>query len=321
MPEQQGIAKNPALLDVASPPEKLLFREEYEEQLLFSLSRRVNTILYGSDGCGKTTLAKRVLNRLEEKRIKGFYVNCSLFQTSMSVLRELLYKLWDTVGSFRGIISRSQSEIIGKLRQRIKRFKIVVCLDDIEHLKEMDIVRLLVDMDLTVLLIPRQTRTFLKIDEQARSRITNFVKLPTYSEEETGEIVSSWLKETLHESSYSREFINKIVKMCKGNITLARSLVKDAVLRAEARGSKTVDPDDVRFLPILNLELNPEERIIFDILEVERKMENRALFNAYREKTTYPKGERSFRSYMKHLCDRDLVKPVQIGKSRWYEIV
>lgn len=321
MTEDHKIVKNADFLNPAFLPKVLLFREGVEGQVFLSVSQRVNTFLYGSEGAGKTALTKRVISKLNDQRITGLYIDCSLSQTSTSVLREVLYKLWDTIGSFRGIVSRSRSEMICRLRQKIGKIKPVVCLDDIEYLKEMETVHLLINLGLTVLLISRQTRIFLKIDKQTRSRITNFVKLPDYSQEETREIVSSWVEDTLHESSYSQGFIKKLVGICKGNITLAKNLVRDAVLRAEARGSRTVGPEDIRFLPVLNFELNPDERIIFKILEKERKMESRALFETYRERVSYPKGERSFRNYMRHLCDRRLVRPIQIGKRRWYEIV
>jgi hypothetical protein len=57
------------------------------------------------------------------------------------------------------------------------------------------------------------------------------------------------------------------------------------------------------------------------ILQEWKSLPASRLFAFYREKASYPKGERSFRNYMQSLCSKGLVKALGDKRGRTYEIV
>ncbi|MEM4700390.1 MAG: hypothetical protein QXT74_05535 [Candidatus Nezhaarchaeales archaeon] len=88
-------------------PEKLLHREKEKVELTNNLKNFINTFIFGPCGSGKTTLVKHVIYNLKKKVIVA-YVDCSIFQTTYSILKEILPR-----SEF--ILYRSNYELIKEL--------------------------------------------------------------------------------------------------------------------------------------------------------------------------------------------------------------
>lgn len=80
---------NPEMLSQSYLPEKLLHRDEEKAELTSNLKNFINTFICGPCGSGKTTLVKSVIRNLNKKVIVA-YIDCSIYQTTYSVLKEIM---------------------------------------------------------------------------------------------------------------------------------------------------------------------------------------------------------------------------------------
>jgi len=71
-------------------PDNLLHREREESLALDNAKNGVNTFVYGPSGSGKTVVLKKVCLESSSSGGRIFYIDCSLYQTINSVLREIL---------------------------------------------------------------------------------------------------------------------------------------------------------------------------------------------------------------------------------------
>ena len=135
MSPQPNIIVDPEALSPSYVPERLLHREDEQTNLLENLRNRVNTFICGPCGSGKTSLAKRVVAEFNEtSKGKVVYIDCSLYQTTNSILRELLSDL--NIPCF----SRSNYDLTRRLREKTRKFGLTICLDHFEHLKDVEVV-------------------------------------------------------------------------------------------------------------------------------------------------------------------------------------
>ena len=93
-------------------PRQLLHRKKELQQLKDNIKNRVNTIMFGPVGSGKTTLVKRAIENLSTEDIR--YVDCTLYDTPFSVLRE-------TLPSAKLVLQRSIYELIKRLAKKAKQ--------------------------------------------------------------------------------------------------------------------------------------------------------------------------------------------------------
>jgi Cdc6-like AAA superfamily ATPase len=86
--------------------------------------------------------------------------------------------------------------------------------------------------------------------------------------------------------------------------------LKEAI--AEANKFKTLYPID---------KLNEQQKVIYGILEKNRKMPSGSLYSEYRTLAQDPVVDRAYRNYMRRMVSLGLIKSE--GKGRWksYEIV
>jgi Cdc6-like AAA superfamily ATPase len=86
--------EEPEVLSHSYLPEPLLFRDEEKAQLLNCLSNNLNTFVHGPVGSGKTTLLKSVIEEFNSgNSVKAVYVDATLYQTTNSILQEILCKI------------------------------------------------------------------------------------------------------------------------------------------------------------------------------------------------------------------------------------
>src|SRR5881628_2168324 len=135
---------NAEILDPSFVPEKLIHREK--ELTLISNNARngVNTFIYGPPGSGKTSLLRKVAVESASLSRRVFYMDCSIYQTINSVLREIL--------TDRLVFSRSNYDLLKKLHEKSRQNKATVCLDHFDSTEEPQIVTKLIGIGLSVIL-------------------------------------------------------------------------------------------------------------------------------------------------------------------------
>lgn len=313
----QKIIVNSEILAQNYLPEKLLHRNKEQTQLFSNLQNFVNTFICGSCGSGKTALAKRVIIDFNTSK-KGYacYINCSIYQTTYSILKEILPR-----SEF--IVYRSNYELIKELLKQARERKFAICLDNFEKLKEKDLIARFMSLGLCVILISDSEESFALLSENIRSNIPSIIRLPAYTIDQSFDVLKDRAEKALAKWTYTDAVIKKIAEKIKGNVSLGVNALKLAALKAESENKKAIEEADI---PAINVDcpkvnLNQDEKVLLKILKEWKSLPASKLYDFYVQDSRHPKGKRSFRNYMENLCSKGLVKSIGEKRGRIYEIV
>jgi len=254
------IIVNPEVLSPSYLPEKLLHRNKEQAQLIRNIKNSVNTFLYGSPSSGKTSLIRRTIQDSSFKKEKLIYIDCRLYQTTNSILREILYAL--NVPFF----CRSNYELVNILRKKTKDHKLVACLDHFKRLREVELVDKLLSIDVCVIVVSDRKESFMRLDPATRASFT-LMRIPKYSIGQVFDIIKARAEQALRTGSYSDEVIRKIAKRSNGDVSLAINMLKTAALKAESEKRSKIEVDDIPRSDCPRLELSYDERVLLNILE------------------------------------------------------
>ena len=306
-----SILINPEVLSHSYLPEKLLYRNNEKLQLLTNVKNSVSTFFYGPCGSGKTSLIKQVAKNFNSIKEKAVYIDCCLYHTTNSILREALQGLGVPV------FCRSNYDLLNKLKLKMEKCRIIICLDHFEKLKEHELIDKLLSLSLCVIVVSDAEDSLAMLSPSARSCIENF-NMPKYSNSEAFGIIKDRAQRALKQGCYNNKLIKKIVDRSNGNIGLAINMLKSAALRAESENRVKIEEKDI---PVYEPGLNHDERILLRILKQWKTLPASKLYDSYIQDTMHPKGDRSFRNYMKGLHDKGMVRAVGEKRARMYEMV
>ena len=282
-------------------------RKQESVLILDYLKKSVNTVVYGSPGIGKTTLIKSVVNEINNSLGQAIYVDCSLYQTANAVLREILLFLGSVIAS------KSNYDLTKRLRERTRKVKLFVFLDHFENLKNNDILNVLLGLDFCVCLVADSPESYRMMSMTQRSRFVNTVKMEKLTDEEVTEV----LREVAN-LKVSDEKFRKIVEKSDGNLTFALNMLRSV----EVNHGNITAIEQIDFCDVLPNKIpNMGSSEILHILEQRKRLPSGELYRLYREKSQYPKSERSFRNYMQDLCRKGLIKSIGDKKGRFYEVI
>jgi hypothetical protein len=105
-------------------------------------------------------------------------------------------------------------------------------------------------------------------------------------------------------------------------MTKAINALKVAALKAESEGKSSIEFRDIPEMPgNCPLKLGQDEKLLLKILKEFKSLPAGDLYELYTKRARYPKGERSFRSYMRRLCLKGLVRALGDKRGRIYEAV
>jgi len=310
------IVINPEVLSQLYLPQKLLHREKEYSSLLNNLTNHINTFIIGKCGSGKTTLLRKALADFNSSRQgQAHYIDCSVFQTTYSVLKEIIPK-----SEF--VLYRSNYELTKELLKQIRDRKFAVGLDSFENLQKKELIAKFMSLGLNVILASENEDSFFSLSENVRSNIPSMIKLADYSNGQTFDILKDRTDKALAKWGCSEVLIKKIAEKVKGNIALGISTLKVAAFNAENAKKRAIEEGDV---PEIDLdcpeELSKDEKILLKVLQQWKTLSSSRLFTFYRENAKNPKGDRAFRNYMQSLCSKNLVKAMGDKRGRSYEIV
>jgi Cdc6-like AAA superfamily ATPase len=312
---KEEILANAEVLSHSYMPEKLLHRENELAQLKHNLQNYVSTFVTGSCGSGKTTLVKKaLLNFNNSKKSCACYIDCAVYQTTYSILKEI-------VPRSEFIFYRSNYELVKELMKHAKERKFVVCLDNFEDVKEYSLVAKFLSMGVCVIVISDSEENFSLLSENVRSNIPSIIRLPSYSNEQTFEILKDRAEKALAKWMYTDAIIKRIADSVKGNIALGINALKVAALNAESRNKKAVEESDIPEIEDCPIKLSVDEKILLKILQEWKSLPASRLYDFYVQSARHPKGERSFRNYTESLCSKGLAKAIGEKRGRVYEII
>lgn len=281
-------------------------RKKERNRLLTSLKNSINTFVFGSQGIGKTTLIKSIVEDYCDKTGEGVYIDCSLYQTANATLRETLLSLGNVVAS------KSNYDLVKRLKKKAERVRFAVFLDHCEHLKTHEIIRILLGLNVPFCMVAASFDNYKRMDLALKSRITNVMRIPPFTEEAILEILKE--RASCH---ISEDILYRIVQKSNGNLSFAIN-----VLAAIANMDYAQAMDYISFLRDTEDEkLARDKSLLLEILQESQSLPSGELYQLYCEKLEHPKSERSFRKYMQALCKQGLVKSIGEKKGRMYEII
>ncbi len=291
-------------------PKKLPHREKELAQLRNNLKNSVSTLMYGPCGSGKTTLVKHVFGAL--KGVYASYIDCSVYQTTYSILKEVVPR-----APF--ILCRSNYELLKELMREAKQKKFVVCLDGFERLKEKELIRKFFLLGLTVVLITDEEENISLLTDDIRAKLSR-VRFKPYTADQTFDILKDRAEKAFARWSCPDAVIRRIAEMVKGNITLAINTLKLAAIKAEGRGKNVIEESDIPEVEDCPFKLSRDEKALLKILREHGCLPAGKLYELYRRSVRYPRGERSFRNYMKSLNKKGFVRVLGEKRGRIYEV-
>ena len=311
---ESKIIANSEVLSQSYLPEKLLHRDKERAQLLGNIKNFVSTFIYGPCGSGKTAIVKRALSNSGTKEGFAVYVDCSIYQTTYSVLKEI-------IPTSKLVFYRSNYELIKELLKFVKKGKFTICLDNFEALKDKDLIERFMSLGLCVVLVSDSLEEFGSLKENTRSNIPSTIKLPEYTADQAFDILKERAEKALTKWSYTDAVLRKIAEKVKGNIALGINALKVAALKAESENKRAIEEADVQIENDCPPKLSQDEKVIIRILEEWKSLPSSRLYDFYVQNSRHPKGERSFRNYMEDLCSKGLAKAIGDKRGRVYEVV
>jgi len=301
---------------------RLMYREQEMNKILVSMQTGINTYVFGGIGTGKTTAIKRAMEKFNDARNKAMYVSCSTCKTEYSVLKEIIDRINELFVQKIFIETRSNYDLVKRLkkeREKIQSLKVVV-LDHLQALEEPETFDALMEIGFAIILVSDDPKAISKLSAQAQSNFGNTIPFHDYTQEQVVKILESKARHLLGEGSYKESLVVKVAQMCNGNIGYGEALLLGASLEAVNSKKDCVDESDIPELQTKGEALSYDEKVILGILKEQKTMQGGQLYKMYCERTKFPKAERTFRNYMRHLCETNVVKAIGTNKGRVYEL-
>lgn len=330
MYEEDAIVYNELPLTEALIPTRLFHREgqlrELERCLRPVLHNRIpeNIFLVGSTGTGKTIVARWMLESYFGER--SVYINCWKYRSTHDVLKEILLGLGLMIHG-----REKTSDLIKKLERVLKNRKIIVCLDEVDQLKESSILYVLARNACGLILISNHIYSLMSLDSRIRSSLAlTEIRFPEYKPEEMYDILKDRVKYSFRSGTLKDELIKVAAIISKGDARVALETLRRAGRKAEDKGLKKVTIKEIKEASreakklkksyILS-KLNEHQQVIYEILEKKTQMASGMLYKEYCRLVSKPVGARAYRNYMKKMVDLGLVKVKGSGRWKSYEII
>jgi orc1/cdc6 family replication initiation protein len=329
--DNEQIIYNELPLTEAFIPTRLLHREgqlrELERCLRPALYGRSieNVFLIGPSGTGKTTLAKWVLESYFKEI--SVYVNCWKYSSTHEVLKEILLGFQIPVHG-----REPTGDLVKRIENLVKKKKIVVCLDEVDHLENFDILYILSRNNVGLILASTRYHALIDLPSRIKSSLAlTEIEFPAYTPEELFDILKDRVMFSFKPGSISDELIKIASIAAEGDARVGLEILRRAGKRAEDKGLKQVTIEEIKqavkearkakLYYIISSKLNDHQRIILEILERKRKMPSGELYREYRASVKNPVVDRTYRNYMRRIIELGLVKVESKGRWRCYEIV
>jgi len=313
---ENNLIVNADIFLTSNTPDKILHRDKERAFLLSNMKALANTIVTGRYGSGKTTLVKAALRNYNELREgKAVYIDCAIYQTTYSILKEVLPK-----GDL--VFCRSNYELIRELRKYAKSSKLVIALDNFDQLKEKNLIARFMSLGMCVFLITDNEQNAATLNTNIRSNVSSTLTFTKYETEQAVEIMRTYAEKGLNRWCYTDDVLRAIAVKVDGNITLGLNVLKAAVLKAQNEGKRSIEPADIVFKEdCVGTDVTLDQKLILDIMREWRSLPASQLYRSYLEKVTHPKGDRAFRNYVHELCMKGMLKAIGDKKGRVYEYI
>lgn len=317
-----------SVFDETFIPERLVSRRGQIEEIARCLKPAKvgksikNLYIYGPPGVGKTLVTKWILKENFDKI--SVFVNCWSKRTSHKIMEEILLQAGYIVHG-----KESTSELVKKFEKSKK--KMIVCLDESDHMKDAEILYVLARNSCGLILISNQAFSLSEIDHRIRSSLfLDEVEFKPYSKEEVLAILKERVSYGLRPDSVGDHLLSIVAAISSGDARVGLQTLKLAAKDAESRDLDRITLEEIKKaaksarkyrLSYLLGKLNEHQRRIYEILKKCRTMSSGELFAEYRKASKENIVDRSYRNYMQKMEELGLVRESGSGRWKKYEIV
>ncbi|KXA95607.1 hypothetical protein AKJ36_00095 [candidate division MSBL1 archaeon SCGC-AAA259I07] len=286
-----------------------------------------DTFLYGPPGTGKTCMARYLLDELSKQssRVKTGYVNC--FENSSRF--RVLYEVVSQIGSLLSVHRKGTptDEVLEKLRDLVEENRCVLILDEVDKLRETDVLYSLARTSgIGLVLIANKETALWHVDSRIKSslRLMESIEFPEYSRDELVDILQDRVKWGLMPDSAREEQLERIAMLAEGDARLAIDSLRIAAERSEQEGEEEIRNEFIEDAVSKAKEeidsdtlekLNEDQLTLYRILKEEGELEAGSLHEKYKEKVEDPVVKRTVRKYLEKLERLGLIETE--GKGRW----
>lgn len=281
-----------------------------------------NIFIYGPPGVGKTLVCKYILNQHFTNRFA--YVNCWSIRTAHKVWEEILRQIGFVVHG-----RESTTEFVKKFEKRKKR--ILVCLDECDHLRDLDMLYDLIRSGCGLILISNDSHALRNLDSRIRSGlILTEIEFKPYTKDEVFLILEERVSYGFNHGAISPELVSLIAGMCKGDARIGLQALKVAAKEAESKDLNTVTIEEIKSamksarkyrLSYLLGKLTCDEKAVYEILKRSRNMDSGKLYSEYCNAVEKPVVDRAYRKHMKRMEEAGLIRSEGSGRWRRYHLI
>lgn len=316
----ETIFKEQLVLDYDYLPHIIKFRENQQQQIaniikpLFSSKMSSNILITGSPGIGKTVCCRHILREMENfsNRIYGIYVNCWKQDTPFKVLVEICHQL-----DYKWIANKKTNELMSEISKIINKKAAVIILDEIDKIKEEQIIyQLLEDLFKKCLILVTNKQEFLAtLDPRTRSRlIPEIIEFKPYSFQETYDILNERKKFAFFDNVLDNNLFEQIAQKSfyEKDIRIGLFLLKESGNATELRSSKKISQEDIdktiskiSTFQQTKLILDDEEKELLNLIKQKPGINSSEIYPIYNEK--FNKTDRTFRRKISTLKEFDLI--------------
>jgi len=299
----ESIFKNEFALTYDFIPKEIPHREDQQHYIaeciapLLKNRNGKNLFVFGAPGIGKTVAVKHIFRELEEKTndVIPIYVNCWKKDTSYKILIDICTQL-----GYKWTHNKRTDELMKVVSEIINKKNAVICLDEIDRVKEVDILYSLSEdlLKKTLIIIANDKDWIVDLDQRIKSRLMpEYLEFNEYSSAEIRDIVNQRVGLAFFDDVWSKDAIEGVIEHTieLNDIRASLFLLKESGNIAEGKASRKVSSEFVKsavsklidFKIKDSKDFNEEEREILGFIKENSGKTIKELFDLFEKDMSY----------------------------------
>jgi archaeal cell division control protein 6 len=323
--DDESLFKNEFALAYDFVPKEIPHRENQQHYIadcitpLLKNRNGKNLFVFGAPGIGKTVAIKHIFRELEEKTndVIPIYVNCWKKDTSYKILIDICFQL-----GYKWTHNKRTDELLKVVSDIINKKSAVICLDEIDRVKDVDILYSLSEdiLKKTLIVIANDPDWIIGLDQRIKSRLMpEPLEFKQYTFDETKDIINQRIKSSFFDNVWSADSIEGVVSKTfeLKDIRAGLFLLKESGNIAERKASKKINLEFVK-LAVSKLvdfkikdskEFGDDEREILKFIKENSGKTIKSLYDLF-------EGDMSYRTFHRKILDLKNNNMVNFGEKK-----